>query len=126
MSIASRFTFLEKVVLAGVVGLGIGAAIPLGGVLRSRKYIDQMKVQLLAVATQQESYLYDHAVYAGAEDRLVAHTPVASITIVIREATTTGWSATASHQQSGVQCSLFAGNAAPVGGATREGIVACG
>ncbi len=117
---------LEKVVLAGVVALGIGAAIPFGGVLRDRKYINQMKVELRAVATQQESYLYDHAVYAGVEELLFTDTLVANITIVIREATTTGWSATASHQQSGVQCSLFAGNAAPVGGATEEGIVACG
>ena len=54
MSNTSRFTLLEKVVLAGVVALGIGAAIPFGGVLRDRKYINQMKVELRAVATQQD------------------------------------------------------------------------
>ena len=50
----------------------------------------------------------------------------ANVTISVNEATILGWSATAEHSESLVQCNLFVGDASPVGAATLEGSLECG
>lgn len=130
MSRNRRFRFdltpIETVVVAAAVALSLATAISLRGMLAGRDQVDEMKQSFNALATQQESYLYDHAIYAGAHDQLVGLVANPNVTVTVMEATTTGWSAMASHRLSPVRCSLFVGNAAPLAGATVEGIVACG
>ncbi len=129
MSVRSRlldFTPLETAVIVVVVALLFAVSIPLRGILRNRRYADELSVYLTALATQQESYLYDHAAYAGMHGQLVALVANPNLTVTVQEATSTGWSAIAAHRSGPVQCSLFVGNAAPVGAATDEGDVECG
>ena len=129
MSVRSRLldlTPLETAVIVVVVALFFAVAIPLRGILRNRRYVDELSFYLTALATQQESYLYDHAVYAGMQGQLVALVANPNVTVTVQEATSMGWSATAAHRSAPVQCSIFVGNAAPVGRATGEGDVECG
>ncbi len=130
MSRNRRFRFdltpIEAVVVAVAIALIIATAISLRGMLAGQDQIDEMKQSITALATQQESYLYDHSIYAGARDQLVGLVANPKVTVTVMEATVTGWSAIASHRSSIVRCSLFVGNAAPLAGATVEGIVACG
>ncbi len=129
MSRNSRFRFdltpIETVVVAVAIALTIATAISLRGRLAGQEQVDEMKQSINALATQQESYLYDHSIYAGTHDQLVGLVANPNVTVTVMEATLTGWSAIASHRSSIVRCSLFVGNAAPLAGATTEGIVAC-
>ena len=129
MSVKSRLLDLiplETVVLVVGVALLFAVSMPLRSILRNRRYADELSVYLTAVATQQESYLYDHAAYAGTHGQLVALIANPNLTVTVQEATSTGWSAIAAHRSAPVQCSLFVGNAAPVGAAADEGDIECG
>ncbi len=129
MSVRSRLldlTPLETAVIIVVVALLVAVSIPFRDIIRNGRYADELSSYLRALATQQESYLYDHAVYAGMEGHLVALVENPNLTATVQEATTTGWSAIAAHESAPVRCSIFVGNAAPVGRATGEGDVECG
>ena len=129
MSVRSRLidlTPLETAVIVVVIALLFAVSIPLRGVLRNGRYADELSSYLTALATQQESYLYDHAVYAGMEGHLVALVANPNLTATVQEATSTGWSAIVAHGSAPLQCSIFVGNAAPVGRATGEGDIECG
>ena len=124
---ARRFdlTPIETVVVAVAIALILATAISFRGMLAGQELVDEMKQSINALATQQESYLYDHSIYAGTHEQLVGLVANPNVTVTVMEATITGWSAIASHRLSIVRCSLFVGNAAPLAGATVEGIVAC-
>ena len=129
MSVRSRLLdlpALETTVIVVVVALLIAVSIPFRGILRNRRYADELALHLTALATQQESYLYDHAVYAGNQRQLVVFVANSNLSVTVKEATSTGWSAVAAHGSAPVRCSIFVGNAAPVGGATHEGDIECG
>jgi hypothetical protein len=88
----------------------------------------EMRFALTSFALAQESYFHDHRVYgndlAMFRDRGFSPTPRA--TIVVNEATAVGWSATARHAETRARCFLYVRDAAPLGPATREGVVSCG
>ena len=121
------FTLAELMVAVVVVGLLAVIAIPRFAFVKDRAYVAEMKSDLHNLATQQESYYYDQHLYSGdlgvLEVAGLQVSPLVSITI--GEATATGWSATASHGNSAMECGLFVGTAAPVPSASVEGSIDC-
>ena len=91
-------------------------------------FVSAMKDELRRFASAQASFFYDHAYYTADLDSLQRKGFLAApgIAITVNEATVSGWSAGASHQQTAVQCYLFSGNAAPLGSATARGTIECG
>jgi len=121
------FTLLELILVVVIIGLIAAIAIPQLSLAKNRAYVATMISDLHTLATSQESHYYDNSVYAGTLPLLAFQRFQASamVTVTITEATSAGWSATADHQLSNVQCALFVGGAAPVGAATIEGAIAC-
>lgn len=113
--------FLLVVLVALVVAQQVEAA-------KERSLRAEMRFALTSFALAQESYFHDHRVYgtdlATFRDR--GFSPVPGATIVVNEATAVGWSATARHSETRAGCFLYVRDAAPLGPATRQGVVSCG
>ena len=122
------FTLIELLISLVIVSLLMAIAVPMLGYVRERGYITAMKSDLRNLAVMEESYFYDHSYYTGSLSILEARgfLPSRGVTVEIREAAPTGWSATVTHDATPWQCHLFVGNAAPVGSANDAGVAACG
>ncbi len=117
---------LDRIIVVTPVGLVIAIGVTQVGSIRNRRYVRDLTSHLRDFATRQESYRYDHAVYAASQSELAAFTASPNLTLAIDEATADGWSGTASHREVTIRCDLFVGTAAPIGHAREEGVIECG
>jgi len=120
-------TFVELLLVFTIIGLLTSIALPRLKHVKDRALIATMKRDLRTFAMHEESYYYDRASYTDDIAAMMAGglTTSPNVTITVNEATILGWSATAEHAQSLVECYLFVGDAAPVGAATVEGSLEC-
>lgn len=109
-----------------VSAVAVGAVWQLDAV-RRRQHAETLRTELQRLAVSQESYFYDHGVYAPDLEALAprGYRPAPEAQVVIREATAAGWSATAVHRVLPVECALYVREAAPVGVAARVGVIGC-
>jgi prepilin-type N-terminal cleavage/methylation domain-containing protein len=121
------FTLIELLIVVVIIGLLAAIAVPKFGSTKEKAYTSTMKSDLRNLATAQESYWNDYsAYYSGAVPTAsLLYKPSPSVTISITAASTGGWSATATHNGTVVQCALFTGTAAAQAPATTAGLVAC-
>jgi Tfp pilus assembly protein PilE len=119
---------IELLVVAAVLGLLTAMAAVQVQAFRERAYMAVMKSDLRHMAVAQESHFYDYMVYAGDPRELEPRgwRPTEGVSIEVLEATLAGWSAEARRVGSEARCYLFIRAGAPVGLASREGVVACG
>lgn len=112
-----------------VAALGLLAAVGSGEIAtwRERGRARALRSDLMRFAAAQESYFYDHRVYAPdpAALAVTGFSPSPGARIQVNEATLAGWSATASHGETHMRCYLFVRAAAPLGSATVAGTVHC-
>jgi general secretion pathway protein G len=120
-------TFVELLLVFVIIGLLTTIALPRLKHVKDRALIATMKRDLRTFAMHQESYYYDRASYTDDMVALVSagFGPSPDVTISVNEATVLGWSATAEHAASTVECYLFVGDASPLGTATIEGNLEC-
>jgi prepilin-type N-terminal cleavage/methylation domain-containing protein len=120
-------TFVELLLVFTIIGLLATIAMPRLKHVKDRALIATMKRDLRTFAMHQESHYYDRASYTDDLAALTAagYSPSPDVTISVNEATVLGWSATAQHAGSLVQCYLFVGDASPLGSATIEGNLEC-
>lgn len=117
----------ERTVVTIAAVLLVILAAQVAGDLRARARRDAVRRELLRFALAQESYYYDHRIYAADPSAMTDRgLRLWAARIVVREATRQGWSAVAEHAAGRVRCFLVVRDAAPVGAATREGEVRCG
>jgi Tfp pilus assembly protein PilE len=118
---------VELAIVVVALGLLLVVALPAAAAIRARPIIGALRATLLDLAAAQESHFYDYRAYAGDTDTLrrTGFAPGAGVRVTIREATRAGWSASASHPDTRVQCFLFVRDAAPVGSAKVAGAVHC-
>jgi prepilin-type N-terminal cleavage/methylation domain-containing protein len=121
------FTLIELTVVVVIVGLLAAIAIPQFDHARERTYVAVMKTDLRNFLSAEESYFYDFATYSSDPATVYSRGFETSkdVSLVVNEATATGWSATATHIGTPSQCAIFMGSAAPLGAATHEGVVDC-
>jgi len=121
------FTLIELLIVVVIIGLLAAIAIPKFGYTKQKAFTSTMKSDLHNLATAQESYWNDNAVYYGGTvpTALMIYTPSPNTTITINVATSSGWSATATHTNTVVTCALYTGPVAPPSPATVEGLIAC-
>lgn len=119
---------LERLLIGVAVLAVVAFAIHQYAARREQARLDGMRTALQRLALAQESWRYDHGVYAAHLDSLVArgYGVPGGVRIEITEATVHGWSAAATHGGTVVGCFLYVGDAAPVGIASRMGAVRCG
>lgn len=122
------FTLIELLIVVVIIGILASIAIPKFGSTKERAYLAKMKSDLRNLATAQESYLGDNQVYYGGavpNNPTFSYNPSTGTTITIAEATTGGWSASATYTGTAKTCAFFYGSAAAVAPATTEGLIAC-
>ena len=119
------FTLIELLVVVVVLGILAALAIPKFQNTKGKAYAAALKSDLKNVASMQEDYFYYNETYASSVGAL-SFTSTEGVTINIAEADGRGWSATSTHPAAfPLTCAVFYGQAAPVGGATSEGLVHC-
>ncbi|HEY9227320.1 MAG TPA: prepilin-type N-terminal cleavage/methylation domain-containing protein [Gemmatimonadaceae bacterium] len=119
------FTLIELLIVVVIIGILAAVAIPKFQSTKGKANYAAMKSDLHNLTTAQEAFFYDHAAYSASPDSLQFHGSRGDAVVIV-EATATGWSATATHEQSYPRfCALFLGSAAPIAPATAPGVVAC-
>jgi prepilin-type N-terminal cleavage/methylation domain-containing protein len=121
------FTLIELVVVVVVIGLLAAIMGPQFSLARERTYGSVMVTDLRNFATAEESYFYDFGTYSSDPVHIEARGFQTSkdVTLIVNEATSTGWSATAGHVGTPQECYMYLGSAAPIGSAHAEGAVSC-
>jgi len=119
------FTLIEMLMVVVIIGILVTVLIPRFANTKEKAIVTTMKSDLRNLASAEESYYYDYAIYTSSLAGLPSYQTSPSVTVTVNQATQGGWAATA--RSSGVtrQCYLFVGSATPVGSATQEGQVAC-
>lgn len=119
------FTLIELLIVIVVIGILAAIAIPSYAVVKRRAYATQLKSDLRNLTTAQESYYYEHGLYATDPTMLYpVFAPTAGNTLTIVQTVPSGWSATAVTAASNVTCAVFY-NTAAVAPATVDGLIAC-
>ena len=121
------FTLIELLIVVVIIGLLAAIALPKFGYTKQKAYVSTMKGDLRNLATAQESYWNDNAVYYGGAvpSAQLIYNPSLNTTITINVATGSGWAATATNAVTTVVCALYSGPVAPPSPATVEGQIAC-
>jgi type II secretion system protein G len=119
------FTLIELLIVVVIIGILAAIAIPKYQNTKGKANFAAMRSDLRNLTTAEESYFYDRSAYSTSLDSLqfaVSH----GDTVIIGQATATGWSATATNPASYPRlCAIFMGDATAVAPATEAGIVAC-
>ena len=105
------FTLIELLIVVVIIGILAAIAIPKFSATREKAYFAAMKSDMKNLASQQEIYYADNYSYTTSTSNL---TYVASqgVTVGIA-ATSSGWSATATHSALGASqgCAIYYGTA---------------
>lgn len=126
------FTLIELLIVIVIIGILAAIAIPKFSRVREKAYYKAMMSDLRTLQSQQEVYYASPAnnfTYSSSTSNLY-NTYAASqgVTVVITEAGTTGWAATASHAalQASQLCAVYVGTVGTVPApATTPGLVSC-
>lgn len=118
------YTFIELLVV--IVVLGILASM---GYLRLQASKDKAAVaamtsDLRAIAEEQEAFYFQNRFYSATLDSLNAR-PSPGDSLMIHEATPSGWSGSVSNTRTPKKCYIVVGDAAPVGSAATDGVINC-
>jgi type IV pilus assembly protein PilA len=124
------FTLIELLIVVVIIGILAAIAIPKFSATREKAYFAAMKSDLKNLASQQEIYYSDAYSYTTVAASLAFTNSDGVIIIPSITASSSGWSATATHAALGTTegCALFYGTAtAPTSptAPTQPGEVAC-
>lgn len=110
-----------------IVGLLAAIALPRWTRARERSILASMRSDIRNLAVLEESYFYDFTVYTANLTVLGTRGFLMSPGVVLQipEATSAGWSVSASHPTTLQECHLYVGGVAPVGTATEDGRIDC-
>lgn len=119
------FTLIELLIVVVIIGILAAMAIPKFASTKGKANAAALRSDLRNLASAQESYFYQHAVYTT-DATALNHNASPGVVLTIVSATSGGWAATATHPASfPLLCALFSGTITPPAPATYEGVVAC-
>ena len=120
----SGFTLIELLIVVVIIGIIAAIAIPKFSQTKGKAYVAAMKTDLRNLATAEEAYSYEYAVYTDDKAALNYRTSQ-GVTITITVAPG-GWAAEATHPAADpLVCQLYVGTGGPMSIADSEGKVAC-
>jgi len=121
----SAFTLIELLIVVVIIGILAAIAIPKFQNTKGKANAASLKTDLRNLSTAEEAYFFEHSGYTGSLTNLqLNQSPGVTLTIV--DATSSGWSAKATHPASfPLTCALFNGNVTALSPASVEGLIAC-
>lgn len=120
----SGFSLIELFVVLVVIGILVGLAIPRMHGFKHQFYITTMISDLRNLAATEEGYWSSLDSYTSDMNALRFNvTPGVWITFV--QADSTGWSASATHEDDTSHCAIYYGNAPPLPPATVKNFIGC-
>ncbi len=118
------FTLIEILVVLLVLGILAGLAYARLQSSKDKAVVAGMTSDLHAIAQEQEAYYFQKRFYSPTIDSLNAN-PSPGNVIVIVDGTASGWSGSVSNPKVAKQCYIFVGSSAPIGSATKDGVIDC-
>lgn len=119
------FTLIELLIVVVIIGILAAIAIPKFQNTKGKANAASLKTDLRNLSTAEEAYFFEHSGYTGSITNLQINTSP-GVTLTIVDATSSGWSAKATHPASfPLTCALFNGNVTALSPASVEGLIAC-
>jgi type IV pilus assembly protein PilA len=119
------FTLIELLIVVVIIGILAAIAIPKFQNTKGKANAAALKSDIRNLATAQEAYFYDNGAYA-ANITSLAYNQSPGVVLTIVQATSSGWSARATHPASyPLTCALYQGNVPAATPATVEGLIGC-
>jgi prepilin-type N-terminal cleavage/methylation domain-containing protein len=119
------FTLLELLIVVVIIGVLAMIAIPKFQNTKGKAFVTSIKSDLRNLSQAEEAYLFDNDTYTSALTSLT-YQRSPGVIVNITNASTSGWSATATHPQSfPLTCAIFVGTATAQAPATVEGLIGC-
>ena len=123
--VSRGFTLIELLIVVVIIGILAAIAIPKFTDTKGKAYATSLKTDLRNLSSSEEDYFYNNETYTNVIGGL-SFVPSNGVVLTILEATTNGWSATATHPSAApLICAVYYGTSAPVAPALREGEVHC-
>jgi type IV pilus assembly protein PilA len=121
----SGFTLIELLIVVVIIGILAAIAIPKFSNTKGEAFLAAMRSDLRNLVTAEEGYFYSNSAYSSNLSQLNFLTS-SGVTISVPEATTGGWSASATHSSLGAEtCTVYFGTAAAIAPSTLEGRITC-
>jgi prepilin-type N-terminal cleavage/methylation domain-containing protein len=118
------FTIIEILAVLAVVSILAAIAYARLQSQKDKATVAAMTSDLRAIAEEQEAHYFQNRVYSNNLVALNAN-PSPGDTIVIVEASAAGWSGRIYNPKITKQCYIIVGQVAPLGSATRDGVISC-
>lgn len=120
------YTIVEVLAVLAIIALLASIMVPRYAEKREQTYVATMRSDLRNLASAQETYYRVDGAYGYASDKNdLTFTESAGVTVMILEASATGWSARATHASTSWSCAVYIGDAAGVEPATQSGVLNC-
>ena len=104
------FTLIELLIVVVIIGILAAIAIPKFSTTKEKAYVAAMKSDLRNLGTAQEGYFSDFQTYSAGTP--TDYSSSTGVTVTMGTVSGTGWTATASHQNTTKTCSITYGGAA--------------
>lgn len=119
------FTLIELLIVVVIIGILAAIAIPKFQNTKGKANAAALKSDIRNLSTAQEAYFYDNGTYASSISAL-SYNNSPGVVLTIVQATSSGWSARATHPASyPLTCALYQGNVPAATPATVEGLIGC-
>lgn len=119
------FTLIELLIVVVIIGILAAIAIPKFANTKGKANAAALKSDLRNLSTAEEAYFFENSAYTSTITDLKLNRTV-GVTLSIVDATSSGWSASATHPASfPFTCALFNGNVTALAPATVEGLIGC-
>ncbi len=120
----SGFTIIEMLAVMVVIGVLASIAYARLQTSKDKAVVASMISDLHAVAQEQEAYYFQNRVYSTALGTLNSNPSPGNVPVIVT-GSASGWSGSISNPKVSKQCYIFVGAAAPIGSATRDGVIDC-
>jgi len=125
MRVARRgFTIIEMLAVMVVIGVLATIAYARLQTSKDKATVASMISDLHAVAQEQEAYYFQNRTYSTVLVTLNSNPSAGNVPVIV-SGNSAGWSGSISNPKVSKQCYIFVGAAAPIGSATKDGVIDC-